>query len=54
MKIAYICEYCERVFQEIEVEGSDYGTIPVVGICEECALEMGLATPESISQHYYN
>lgn len=53
MKIYYICEYCERVFQELEVEGED-GAVEVAGICEECALEMGLTEPASLSQHYYS
>ncbi|MEQ8201800.1 MAG: hypothetical protein ABRQ24_10320 [Syntrophomonadaceae bacterium] len=53
MKIYYICEYCERVFQEIEVEGGE-GSIPVSGICDECAMEMGLTDTSTLSQHYYS
>lgn len=53
MKIFYICEYCERVFQELEVEG-DEGSVEVAGICEDCALEMGLTNPPSLSQHFYS
>jgi len=53
LKIYYICEYCERVFQEMEVEGQE-GSIPVRGICDECAMEMGLADTGTLSQHYYS
>jgi len=53
MKIYYICEYCERIFQELEVEGED-GAVEVSGMCEECAMEMGLTGPTSVSRHYYN
>lgn len=53
MRIYYICEYCERVFQEIEVEGEE-GAVEVSGICEECALEMGLTNSVSINRSYYN
>ncbi len=53
LKIYYICEYCERVFQQIEVEGGD-GSIPIKGICNECALDMGLDSSPPITQHYYN
>ena len=53
LTIYYICEYCERVFQEMEVEGQE-GSIPVRGICDECAMEMGLADTGTLSQHYYS
>ncbi len=53
LKIYYICEYCERVYQELEVEGQE-GSIPVNGICNECAMEMGLTSTSALSQHYYN
>lgn len=53
MRIYYICEYCERVFQEIEVEGEE-GAVEVSGICEECALEMGLASSVSFNRPYYS
>lgn len=52
--IYYICEYCERIFSMIEAEGGD-GDVQVPGICDECALEMGLTEDVSIhSQHYYS
>jgi len=54
LKIYYLCEYCERIFQELEVEGED-GAVEVAGICEECALEMGLTNSvSSLNQHYYS
>ena len=53
MKIYYICEYCERIFQEIEVEGEE-GSVQVSGMCDECSIEMGLTSPAFINQHYYN
>jgi len=53
LKIYYICDYCERVFQELEVEGEE-GAVQVTGICEECGLEMGLTNSEYFNQHYYS
>lgn len=53
MKIYYICEYCERVFQELEVQGEE-GAVEVAGLCEECAIEMGLAESTPLNQHYYS
>jgi len=53
LKIYYICEYCERVFQELEVEGEE-GSVEVAGICEECALDMGITSSTLINQHYYS
>lgn len=53
MKIYYICEYCERIFKEVEVEGED-GAVEVAGICEECALEMGMTPISLLNQHYYS
>ncbi len=52
MKIYYICEYCERVFSVVDVEGE--GEVQVQGMCDECAIEMGLASPPSFKQHFYN
>jgi len=53
LKIYYICEYCERVFSLVEVEGEE-GEVQVQGMCEECALEMGLTNPASMNQHFYS
>jgi hypothetical protein len=53
LKIYYICEYCEQVFSLVEAEGEE-GEVQVQGMCDECALEMGLALPSSLSQHYYS
>lgn len=53
MKIYYVCEYCERIFQEIEVQGDMRG-VQVSGICDDCAMEMGLTDPGILSQHYYS
>jgi len=54
LNIYYICEYCERVFNVVEAEGGD-GDVQVAGICEECAMEMGLMeNGPTHSQHYYN
>lgn len=53
MNIYYICEYCEQVFSLVEVEGEE-GEVHVQGICDECAMEMGLVSPNSLSQHFYS
>ncbi|ABI67429.1 hypothetical protein Swol_0072 [Syntrophomonas wolfei subsp. wolfei str. Goettingen G311] len=54
MTIYYICEYCEQVFSTVETEGQD-GSVEVKGICEECAMEMGLLEPTSLGgKQYYN
>lgn len=54
MKVYYICEYCEQVFHVSESEGPE-GAIGVNGICDECAVEMGMKEDTSIvNQHYYS
>lgn len=53
VNIYYICEYCEQVFSLVEVEGEE-GEVHVQGICDECAMEMGLVSPNSLSQHFYS
>lgn len=53
MHIYYICEYCERIFNEVEVEGED-GAIQVRGMCDECGLEMGLINNSSLNPHFYS
>ena len=54
MTIYYICEYCEEVFSTVETEGQD-GSVEVKGICENCAMEMGLLEPASLGgKQYYN
>lgn len=55
MTIYYICEYCEQVFSTVETEGQD-GSVEVKGICEDCAMEMGLAEPASLlaAKQYYS
>lgn len=54
MTIYYICEYCEQVFSTVETEGQE-GSVEVKGICEECAMEMGLLEPTSMGgKQYFN
>jgi len=54
MKVYYICEYCENVFDIMEAEGQE-GAVEFRGICDECALELGLKEiPFMQNQHYYN
>lgn len=54
MKIYYICECCDKVFDVVEA-GVQEGAVEARGICEDCALEMGLKEVPAISnQHYYN
>ncbi len=54
MKVYYICEYCEKVFNISEVGGQE-GVLELRGICDECALEMGLKEEHYFSNlHYYN
>ncbi|NLV20673.1 MAG: hypothetical protein GXY49_01560 [Syntrophomonadaceae bacterium] len=54
MKLYYICECCEEVFS-IEENGSAPGRAEIRGICNECALEMGLQeVPALHSQSFYN
>jgi hypothetical protein len=55
LKIYYVCEWCQQIFNCSEVEGPD-GAVELKGTCEECAREIGL--DESVasvnSLHYYN
>ncbi len=54
MQIYYICEYCERIFSVAETQDGE-GDVQVPGICEECAMEMGLLEEPTLpSQHYYS
>ncbi len=53
MKIYYICEYCEQVFSVIE-SGEEEGAVEVKGICEDCAMEMGLMETPLHNQHFYS
>jgi len=54
MKIIYICECCDEVFS-IEENGSGSGRAEVRGICNDCALELGLQEEPALhSQSYYN
>lgn len=47
MKIYYICECCDEVFS-IDEAGLGDGGIEVRGICNDCALEMGLQEGPSL------
>ncbi len=54
MTIYYICEYCEQVFSTVETD-DQHGSVEVKGICEDCAMEMGLLETASLgSKQYYN
>jgi hypothetical protein len=54
VQIYYICEYCERIFSVAETQDGE-GDVQVPGICEECAMEMGLLEEPTLpSQHYYS
>jgi len=54
MKIYYICECCDEIFS-IEENGSGTGKVEIRGICNDCALEMGLQEgPALHSQTYYS
>lgn len=54
MKIYYICEICEMVFSVENSAGPD-GFTSVRGICDDCALEMGLKEDPLMSQkHFYH
>ncbi len=54
MKIYYICECCEDVFLVTEADGPA-GAITTQGICDDCAMEMGLAETGSVrSRQYYS
>lgn len=54
MKIYYICECCDEVFS-IDESGSGPGKAEIKGICNDCALEMGLQeSPVLHSQTFYS
>lgn len=54
MILYYICECCEEVFS-VEENGGTPGRAEIRGICNECALEMGLQeAPALQSRLYYN
>lgn len=55
MKVYYVCECCQQIFNCSEVEGPE-GAIELKGTCEECTRELGLdESPTSVNmQHYYN
>ncbi|MEA1962441.1 MAG: hypothetical protein U9N81_14435 [Bacillota bacterium] len=54
MKVYYICECCDEVFLVKDTEGPE-GAIAMQGICDSCALEMGLADTNNLrSQMFYN
>jgi len=53
MRIYYICEFCERIYNEVEVEGEE-GAVEVTGICDECAVEMGLTGHDPFIRSYLN
>jgi len=54
MKVYYICEFCEQVFNETKVDGQE-GSIALQGICDECASEMGLNEVSTTGvSHFYH
>lgn len=54
MKVYYICECCEEVFLVSEADGPE-GAMTMQGICDDCALEMGMTETGSLrSQQYYS
>ncbi len=54
MKIYYICECCDEVFS-VDEAGLGEGGIEVRGICNDCALEMGLQEgPSRPSRQFYS
>jgi hypothetical protein len=53
MRIYYICEFCERIYNEVEVEGEE-GAVEVSGMCEDCAVEMGFTGHAPINRSYYS
>ena len=54
MKVYYVCEYCEEVFLVSEAGGPG-GAISMQGICDDCAMEMGMVDAASLrSQSYFN
>lgn len=52
MKIYYICEYCEQIFSSSELEGGE-GIVEVRGICDDCAMEIGMMDDHASSSYYY-
>lgn len=54
MKIYYICECCDEIFS-IEESATGTGKAEIRGICNDCALEMGLQEgPALHSQTFYS
>lgn len=54
MKVYYICDCCQQVYDTTEVQGPE-GAIELKGTCEDCTREMGLSEQAtSVGQHFYN
>ncbi len=54
MKIYYICECCDEVFNMDET-GSGEGGIELRGICNDCAMELGMQeSPTATARHFYS
>lgn len=55
MKIYYTCEYCNQVYSTTSVDGTE-GAVEIKGICDDCAMEIGLIRSPFMASHriYYN
>ncbi|MGI6452633.1 MAG: hypothetical protein ACOX0E_04000 [Syntrophomonadaceae bacterium] len=54
MKVYYVCEYCEQIFSIAETLGLE-GALQLKGICDDCAVEMGLKEPPGVTnRHFYS
>lgn len=54
MKVYHICECCQQIFNNTEVEGPE-GAIGLQGICDDCANELGMYDNTTMTtQHFYN
>ncbi|MGI6413357.1 MAG: hypothetical protein ACOXZ5_06880 [Syntrophomonadaceae bacterium] len=55
MKIYYTCEYCNQVYAVTSVDGVE-GAVEIKGICDDCAMEIGLIGKSSMASHriHYN
>ncbi|ADI00907.1 hypothetical protein [Syntrophothermus lipocalidus] len=54
MKVYYVCECCDKVYAELEIEGEGY--TQVSGLCAECLEEIGGGSDlfSISSQWFYN
>ncbi|MGI6488240.1 MAG: hypothetical protein GX964_09700 [Syntrophomonadaceae bacterium] len=54
MKLYYICECCEEVFDVVEAEGEGLGQVQAM--CPDCTRELGRDEPSSLLNNtfYYH